>query len=63
MTQPNLEQTIINKVETAKIETQEKLFKQFVATTNQIERDAIGAKMNVLDNLTFSLIKAIRKEV
>jgi len=58
--QPSLEETIIGRIESAKIATQEKYFKQFVKANAEYERNEIGAKMNALDNVVFDLIKAIR---
>ena len=60
MKQPSLEETIINKVESAKIATQEKYFKEFIKADNDLERNEIGAKVNALKSVTFDLIKAIR---
>ena len=61
--QKNLEQTIIDKINTAKVATQEKYFKQFVSSVDSEARLDIGAKMNALDNVTFDLIKAIRNKL
>ena len=63
MRQPNLEQTIIDKINGAKAATQEKLFKQFVKAKEDKERNEIGAKMNVLDSVVFDLIKNIRGNI
>ena len=59
----NLEQTIIEKINMAKTSTQEKYFKQFVKANNEIDRAAIGAKMNVLDSVVFDFIKQIRGNI
>ena len=59
----NLEQTIIEKINSAKTATQEKYFKQFVKANNDIDRAAIGSKMNVLDSVTFDFIKALRGNI
>jgi hypothetical protein len=61
--QQSLEQTIIDKINSAKVATQEKLFKQFVKSLTDEERNKIGAKMNVLDSVVFDLIKAIRGKI
>ena len=63
MKQPSLEETIINKVNSAKVATQEKYFKQFVKCKDDTERNEIGAKANALDSVVFDLIKAIRGNI
>ena len=63
MRQPTLEQTIIDKVNGAKGNTQEKYFKQFCKATEEAERNEIGAKMGALDGVVFDLIKSIRGNI
>ena len=58
--QPNLEQTIIEKIETAKIKVGTKLYKNFMNSKSSDERELIHAKTQVLNDLTFQLINAIR---
>ena len=59
----NFEQTVIDKINAAKESTQKKYFNQFVKANNEIDRTAIGAKMNVLDSVVFDLIKALRGNI
>ena len=63
MKQQSLEETIINKINSAKVATQEKYFKQFVKCKDDTERNEIGAKANALDSVVFDLIKAIRGNI
>lgn len=55
----NLEQTLIKKVEDAKAEVEELLFKSW-KKAKQDELEDIHAELRVLDKLTFRLIKRIR---
>ena len=59
----NLEQTIIDKINLAKAQTQEKYFKQFVKLDTDVERNEISAKMNALDSVVFDLTKALRGNI
>ena len=59
----SFEQTVIDKINGAKVATQEKLFKQFVKAKEDKERNDIGAKMNVLDSVVFDLIKQVRGNI
>ena len=55
----NLEQTLIKKVEDAKSDVEDRLFKAW-KKANPEERESLHAEYRALDKLTFRLIKSIR---
>ena len=60
MSKPNLEQTIITKIDGAVANVKEKYFKEFCDAIDAEGRDTVGAKMNVINKVKFDLIKTIR---
>ena len=57
----NLTQTITDKIELAKLKTQERYFREFCQCKTDDERHEVGAKMDVLRSVVLNLTKVIKE--
>ena len=63
MKQQSLEQQLNSRIEKSKAVVKLKYFKSFCQAKTDDERNEIGAKMNVLDAVTYDVVKGIKQSL